>query len=170
MAPEYSGRGDPRRSLDLLWGDGPRPTRGPKPGLDGRDHRRAPPSSWPTQDGLDGLSMRRVAERLGVGTMSLYTYVPVEGRAARPDARHRRTASRSAAIRPATTGRTPTTRTPPLTVDWRDGLTARRAGRDWDLYHRHRGSSRWPTRGRVLGPNEMRVLRRDACASSTGWA
>ncbi len=26
--------------------------------------------------GLDALSMRRVAERLGVGTMSLYTYVP----------------------------------------------------------------------------------------------
>jgi AcrR family transcriptional regulator len=26
--------------------------------------------------GLDALSMRRVAERLGVGTMSIYTYVP----------------------------------------------------------------------------------------------
>ncbi len=27
-------------------------------------------------EGLGALSMRRVAERLGVGTMSLYTYVP----------------------------------------------------------------------------------------------
>src|SRR5947209_12633096 len=27
-------------------------------------------------DGLDSLSMRRVAERIGVGTMSLYTYIP----------------------------------------------------------------------------------------------
>jgi AcrR family transcriptional regulator len=48
-------------------------------------------------DGLGALSMRRVAERLGVGTMSLYTYVPgkaelidlmldtVYGETARPD-------------------------------------------------------------------------------------
>jgi AcrR family transcriptional regulator len=28
------------------------------------------------QEGLEGLSMRRVADRLGVGTMSLYRYVP----------------------------------------------------------------------------------------------
>ena len=27
-------------------------------------------------DGLEALSMRRVAEALGVGTMSLYHYVP----------------------------------------------------------------------------------------------
>ena len=27
-------------------------------------------------EGLDGVSMRRVADRLGVGTMSLYTYIP----------------------------------------------------------------------------------------------
>ena len=27
-------------------------------------------------DGLDALSMRKVASRLGVGAMSLYTYVP----------------------------------------------------------------------------------------------
>jgi AcrR family transcriptional regulator len=30
-------------------------------------------------EGLDALSMRRVAERLGIGTMSLYTYVPGKG-------------------------------------------------------------------------------------------
>ena len=27
-------------------------------------------------DGIDGVSMRRVADPLGVGTMSLYRYVP----------------------------------------------------------------------------------------------
>ena len=30
-------------------------------------------------EGLDAVSMRRVAERLGIGTMSLYTYVPGKG-------------------------------------------------------------------------------------------
>ena len=75
MSPEYAGRGDPRRSLDLLWGDAPRPSRGPKPGLDVATIVAAA-IALADADGLDGLSMRRVAERLGVGTMSLYTYVP----------------------------------------------------------------------------------------------
>ena len=75
MSPEYAGRGDPRRSLDLLWGDVPRPRRGPKPGLDVASIVGAA-IELADAGGLDGLSMRRVAERLGVGTMSLYTYVP----------------------------------------------------------------------------------------------
>ena len=76
MAPEYAGRGDPRRSLDLLWGDGPRPTRGPKPGLSVATIVRDRDRRSPTRRASTALSMRRVAERLGVGTMSLYTYVP----------------------------------------------------------------------------------------------
>ena len=31
---EYASRGDPRRSMELLWGAAQAPTRGPKPGLD----------------------------------------------------------------------------------------------------------------------------------------
>lgn len=67
---------DPGASLALLWGqDDPRPRRGPKPKF------------TPTQvalrgieiadaEGLEALSMQRVAEMLGVTTMALYRYVP----------------------------------------------------------------------------------------------
>ena len=33
MALEYSGGGDPGRTMALLWGIGKKPTRGPKPAL-----------------------------------------------------------------------------------------------------------------------------------------
>ena len=72
---EYSGRGDPARSLELLWGARRTPTRGPKPGLSVERIVYAA-IELADAEGLAALSMRRVAERLGVGTMSLYTYVP----------------------------------------------------------------------------------------------
>jgi AcrR family transcriptional regulator len=73
----YGGRGDPARSMALLWRDGsPAPKgRGPKPGLT-VDRIVAAGIEIADADGLAALSMRRVAERLGVGAMSLYTYVP----------------------------------------------------------------------------------------------
>lgn len=64
-----------RRSIDLLWGTGPRPTRGPKPGLT-LDKIVAAAIDVADRDGVDGLTMRRVAAELGVGAMSLYRYVP----------------------------------------------------------------------------------------------
>lgn len=75
----YGGRGDPARSMALLWRDGsPAPKgRGPKPGLT-VDRIVAAGIEIADADGLAALSMRRVAERLGVGTMSLYTYVPAK--------------------------------------------------------------------------------------------
>ncbi len=72
----YGGRGDPVRGMQLLWGDGPAPrSRGPKQGLTVERIVRAG-IEIADADGLAALSMRRVAERLDVGTMSLYTYVP----------------------------------------------------------------------------------------------
>ena len=66
---------DPIRGLVLLWGRGERPSRGPKPGLDlGRIVRAG--VTVADAEGLEALSMRKVAEQLGVGTMSLYRYVP----------------------------------------------------------------------------------------------
>ncbi|MCA1656013.1 MAG: TetR/AcrR family transcriptional regulator, partial [Pseudonocardiaceae bacterium] len=74
----YGGRGDPIRSMQLMWGDGPAPrSRGPKQGLTVDRIVRAG-IEIADADGLAALSMRRVAERLGVGTMSLYTYVPAK--------------------------------------------------------------------------------------------
>lgn len=75
MATEQSGSGDIQRSLELLWGLKEAPTRGPKPGLTLQEIVRAAIAAADT-DGIESLSMRRVATDLGVGTMSLYRYVP----------------------------------------------------------------------------------------------
>ena len=66
---------DPIRGLVLLWGRRERPTRGPKPALDIERIVRAG-VEVADAEGLEALSMRKVAGRLGVGTMSLYRYVP----------------------------------------------------------------------------------------------
>jgi AcrR family transcriptional regulator len=67
--------GEPERTMALLWGARPAPARGPKPGLS-VERIVAVAIQVADAEGLSALSMRRVAERLGVGTMSLYTYVP----------------------------------------------------------------------------------------------
>ncbi|MGP3979180.1 TetR/AcrR family transcriptional regulator [Streptomyces sp. 8N114] len=65
------------RSLDLLWGrtGRDRPARGPKPGLT-LTQIVTTAVELADREGLTALSMRRVATELGVGTMSLYRYVP----------------------------------------------------------------------------------------------
>ncbi|MCM3298629.1 TetR/AcrR family transcriptional regulator [Streptomyces pseudogriseolus] len=72
---ETSGSGDIARTLDLLWGTGQRPSRGPKPGLT-LDRIVEAAIEVADRDGLGALSMRRIATELGTGTMSLYRYVP----------------------------------------------------------------------------------------------
>ena len=74
--PIFGGQGDPARSMALLWRTpGPRTGPGPKPGLS-VDAIVAAAIAVADTDGLAGLSMRAVAERLGVTAMALYTYVP----------------------------------------------------------------------------------------------
>lgn len=63
------------RRLELLWGTSEPPTRGRKARLVLADVVTAA-VRIADQDGLETLSMRRVAGELGVGAMSLYTYVP----------------------------------------------------------------------------------------------
>jgi AcrR family transcriptional regulator len=75
MPTEYTGRGNPARSIQLLWGTRDRSAPGPKPGLT-IDQVVAAAVEVADAEGLAGLSMRRVADHLGVGTMSLYRYVP----------------------------------------------------------------------------------------------
>ncbi|SEG10243.1 regulatory protein, tetR family [Thermomonospora echinospora] len=75
MTTEYSAGGDPTRSLELLWGVRERPKRGPRPKLTAPRIAEAA-IEVADAEGLAALSMRRVAERLGVSPMSLYTYVP----------------------------------------------------------------------------------------------
>ena len=61
--------------LKLLWGRQEPPTRGPKPGLT-LDRIVRAAIAVADEHGLETVSMRSVAKRLGVGTMSLYRYVP----------------------------------------------------------------------------------------------
>lgn len=75
---ERTGAGDPARTLELLWrqpGPSARRGRGPKPGLE-VDRVVAAAVETADRDGLQALSMRRIARRLGVTAMTLYTYVP----------------------------------------------------------------------------------------------
>ncbi len=66
---------DPARSLMLLWSS---QTNAGRSGLTLKAIVTAA-ITIVDASGLDALSMRRVAEELGVGTMSLYTYVPGKG-------------------------------------------------------------------------------------------
>lgn len=76
MTPEFTGGGDPARSVALLWRDREqRPARGRKPTLT-VDAIVAAAVEMADEAGLGALSMRALAERLKVGTMSLYTHVP----------------------------------------------------------------------------------------------
>ncbi len=75
MNTEYSGSGDPKKSLELLWGLQARPTRGPKPALTVTQVVSTAVRIADTE-GLAAMSIRRVADELGVGAMTLYRYVP----------------------------------------------------------------------------------------------
>ncbi|MFI7318880.1 TetR/AcrR family transcriptional regulator [Streptomyces venezuelae] len=69
---------DITRSLELLWGEGGRPARGPKPGLT-LDRIVTEAVRLADAEGLAAVSMRRLSTELGTGTMSLYRYVPGKG-------------------------------------------------------------------------------------------
>jgi AcrR family transcriptional regulator len=79
MKIERSGGGDPERTLALLWRGagraGGKPARGRKPKLTPDQIVRAA-ITVADREGLTAMSMVRVAEELGAGTMSLYTHVP----------------------------------------------------------------------------------------------
>lgn len=80
MAADHSGGGDPGRSIALLWGvaEPARPggsRRGPKP-RHSVDEIVAAAIRLADAEGLAAISMRRLAETLGISPMSLYTYVP----------------------------------------------------------------------------------------------
>jgi AcrR family transcriptional regulator len=149
--PEYSGSGDPKRSMELLWGRGKAPTRGPRQGL---DVERIAAAAMAVADagGLGALSMRRVAEALGVGTMSLYTYVPGKpelidvmlDRVAAEQTEPVRAAAAAAAAAPDDAGA------------WRAALEVY-ARTSWELLHRHPWVLEISGTRAALGPNELDV-------------
>ncbi|MFJ9693367.1 TetR/AcrR family transcriptional regulator [Kitasatospora sp. NPDC101183] len=66
---------DLRAGIALLWGEQEQPTRGPKPSL---TPRRIAASAVAIADaeGLEAVSMSKVAAGFGVSAMALYRYVP----------------------------------------------------------------------------------------------
>ena len=85
MPSERSSAGDPARTLALLWRDhsdaaptGQSGRRGPRGPRQGRTVDQVVDAAIDLADaeGIDALTMRRVAGQLGIAPMSLYTYVP----------------------------------------------------------------------------------------------
>ncbi|WP_410586786.1 TetR/AcrR family transcriptional regulator [Amycolatopsis sp. lyj-23] len=144
---QENGDGDPRRAIELLWGVSAPPRRGPKPKLAPADVVRAA-VALADADGIEAVTIRRVAEQLGVSPMSLYTYVP--GRAELLDlmvdhAHGELTASAEG-------------------LHWRAALTAV-AEDQWALAHRHPWLLEITTSRPALGPhsfakyeNELRAV------------
>lgn len=128
------------RGLELLWGPLKPPARGPKPGLSLEGIVGAA-IQLADEEGLEALSMRRVAERLGFTTMSLYRYVP--GKDELIDV-----------MLDTALGGPPA---PEVGADWRSAL-ARWARANRELYRRHGWLLEVTLRRPPLGPNQLRWL------------
>lgn len=147
MTTNRGSRGQGTRSMELLWGLTTPPTRGPKQGLT-VERIVTVAVDLADAEGLDAVGMRRLAEALEVGAMSLYTYVP--GKAELVDLMLDRVyGEQLAAI--ATTG------------GWRDRLESR-ARADWEMYQRHPWVVRAAGPRPTLGPNEVAVAEASLAA------
>ncbi|MCP2167669.1 TetR/AcrR family transcriptional regulator [Goodfellowiella coeruleoviolacea] len=141
MATESSGSGDPARTIALLWGTLQLPRRGPKHALTTDQIIAAAVEIADGDKDLAPLSMRRVAESLGVGTMSLYTYV----------------ASRAElveAMLDSAYGEAVAELEKIDADDWRDGLR-QIAAIEWAMYLRHPWMLQVFTGRPPLGPNAI---------------
>lgn len=143
MTKQSGGIGASARTMALLWGTYKSPTRGPKPGLSVERIVRAA-IEIADADGLEALSMRRVADRLGVGAMSLYTYVP--GKAELVDLMLDTVLGEAALSGPDD-----------ATGGWRAGLESY-AREGWRLYHGHPWVLRVPFSRGLMGPNQTAML------------
>lgn len=138
MTTEFTGAGDPKRSMELLWGIQERGKRGPKPRLTVEEIARAA-IGLADAEGLATLSMRRVAEAVGVSTMSLYTYVP--SKAELIDVMLDRVLGETVELGESGGG-------------WREQLAAI-ARQDWERGKRHPWMLQVGTHRPPLGPNLM---------------
>lgn len=132
-----NGDGDPRRAIELLWGVSAPPRRGPKPKLTTADVVQAAVALADADD-IEAVTMRRVADHLGVSPMSLYTYVP--GRAELLDLMIDHAHGELPAPAPG--------------LGWRAALTAI-AEHQWALFHRHPWLLQVTTTRSALGPHSF---------------
>lgn len=130
--------GDQGRSMRLLWGQQTAPTRGPKPGAS-VDEIVAAAIELADAEGLDAVTMRKVAERLGRSAMSLYTYVPSK-------------AQLLDLMIDRVQGQLPTAYD--LAGGWRPAVEAQARAR-WQLFDRHPWFLHVGWARPTLGPNEL---------------
>jgi AcrR family transcriptional regulator len=141
-------------SLEAAWGLRARPSKGPRRGLSLEQIVEAA-VKIATSDGLEAVSMGRVAGDLGVSTMSLYRYVAAKDEllALMVDA--------TAASPPAA---------PAPGEGWRAGLS-RWARAELDIYRRHPWVLRVPISGPPVAPNQIAWLEQGLrCLRDTGLA
>ncbi|WP_181772081.1 TetR/AcrR family transcriptional regulator [Amycolatopsis pittospori] len=140
---DYTGTGDPRRTIELLWGVREKPRRGPKPKLTVEGIVTAA-IALADAEGIAALSVRRGAERLGVSPMSLYTYIP--SRAELLDLMMDRVHGELT--------------DPPPSHDWRVTVTIL-AEDAWEMYHRHPWLLQLTTGRLPLGPHTFAKHERE---------
>ncbi len=75
MADDIAGRGDPIKTLQLMWGRVEAPKRGPKSKVALTDLVQAA-VRLADAEGIGAVSTRRVAEAVGISPMSFYTHIP----------------------------------------------------------------------------------------------
>lgn len=138
MAAEQHGPRDLERTLGLLWRGTDGPRRGPQPTLTlDRIVERA--VELADAEGLEAVSMRRVAEGLGFTSMSLYRHVP--GKAELLDLMVDAVNAESAYV-------------DDLAGGWREKLTVI-AQEEWKLFHRHPWVLALGWNQQALGPNGL---------------
>lgn len=148
MPSQRSGAGDPARTLQLLWRDPAAiPRHGPRQGLS-IDAVVDAATGLADADGLDAVTMRRVAGELGVVPMTLYTYVP--GKAELLDLML--DAAYARMTRTETAGR-----------PWPERLTAV-ARENWALFEVHPWAAAVSTVRPPLGPGQMAKYEHELAA------
>lgn len=143
----YTGQGDARRSMALLWrahGDpSARTAPGPKPELS-VDLVVETALAVADEEGMDALSMRAVGQRLGRTAMSLYTYVASKNELIELMYDH-------------VFGELADATEADGEQDWRTATTSW-AARLWEFYLRHPWTLEISQARPVLGPNEYRLF------------
>jgi AcrR family transcriptional regulator len=139
VSKEKSPAGDAVRRFALLWGSQS------SAGRSGLTVKAIVTAALAIADGegLEALAMRKVAERLNVGVMSLYTYVPGKGELI--------DLMRDAAYSELYQGVEEPSQ---QSGDWRDALRFI-ARRNWQLYEQHPWMLQVATGRPLLGPHEL---------------
>ncbi|MGK5730250.1 TetR/AcrR family transcriptional regulator [Streptomyces sp. URMC 124] len=142
MAGSRDKKRDAKASLALLWGEQAPPRRGPKPSLTA-ERIVTGAIAIADAEGLDAVSMQRVAAELDVTTMALYRYVP--GKAELIDLMVDAALGTPPAVTAAPDG-------------WRPRMTAW-AHQCWALYRRHPWIlTATAMRRQLMGPRQLAWL------------